>query len=60
VRNWTVWKPDDKSCFTPPGIDGLIGYDFLRLFTVYIDYSNDRVILEPNKLYDVATNTIKP
>jgi len=60
VRNWTVWKPEDKSCFTPPGIDGLIGYDFLRLFNVYIDYSNDRVILEPNKLYDVATNTIKP
>jgi len=60
VRNWTVWKPEDKSCFTPPGIDGLIGYDFLRLFNVYIDYSNDRVILEPNKLYDIATNTIKP
>ena len=60
IRDWTVWKPDDKSCFSPPGIDGLIGYDFLRLFNVYIDYASNRVILEPNKLYEIATNTIKP
>jgi hypothetical protein len=59
IREWTVWKPDDKSCFAPAGIDGLIGYDFLRLFNVYIDYPNNRVILEPNTLYEAATNTIK-
>ena len=60
VRDWTVWKPESKSCFAPQGIDGLIGYDILRLFTVYVDYANNRVILEPNKLYQVATNTFKP
>ena len=60
VRDWIVWKPDDKSCFQPNGIDGLIGYDFLRLFNVYVDYPDSRIILEPNKLYEAATNTIKP
>lgn len=59
VRDWVVWKPDDKSCFQRTW-DGLIGYDFLRLFAVYFDYPRSRVLLEPNDLYKSANNTQQP
>ncbi len=59
MRDWVVWKPDERSCFQTSW-DGLVGYDFLRLFSVYFDYPRSRVILEPNALYRSASNTIKP
>ncbi len=59
VRDWAVWKVGDNSCFQPKGLDGLIGYDFLRLFDVYIDYPDSRIVLEPNSVYKNAPNTVK-
>jgi hypothetical protein len=60
LRDWVVWKPLEGSCFKEPYLDGLIGYDFLRNFTLYIDFPSRRVILQPHPLYWEATNTIKP
>lgn len=59
IRDWAVWKPDDNSCFNPEGLDGLLGYDFLRLFTLYVDYPSNRIIFEPNDRYKTAPNTFK-
>jgi len=30
--------------------DGLIGYDFLKYFTVHFDYQHNQIFLEPNAL----------
>jgi len=60
LRDWVVWKPQDTSCFQPKGLDGLIGYDFLRFFNVYVDYPMHLLVLEPNSTYETATNTVKP
>jgi len=54
IRDWVVWKPDSASCLNDRAWDGLIGYDFLRLFTVYFDYPRTRLILQPNALYTSA------
>lgn len=59
VRNWVVWSAPSDSCFITKGLDGLLGFDFLRLFNVYIDYPADLVVLEPNAVYKSAPNTIK-
>jgi len=59
VKNWVVWSVPQSSCFATKRLDGLIGYDFLRLFNVYIDYPGNLVILEPNEVYKSAPNAIK-
>lgn len=59
VKNWVVWSVPPSSCFATKRLDGLIGYDFLRLFNVYIDYPGNLVILEPNAVYKNAPNAIK-
>lgn len=59
VRDWVVWVPDEKSCFQSAW-DGLIGYDFLRVFTVYLDYERSRVLLVPNELYPSANAARTP
>ena len=58
VRNWVVWYAPPESCFAIKRLDGLIGYDFLRLFTVYVDYPQNLVVLEPNEAYKGAPNTL--
>ncbi|MDQ6768160.1 MAG: aspartyl protease family protein, partial [Candidatus Eremiobacteraeota bacterium] len=32
------------------GADGIIGYDFLKYFTVYLDYPQNQIFLAPNAL----------
>jgi hypothetical protein len=59
VKDWVVWSAPQDSCFSTRMLDGLIGFDFLRLFNVYIDYPQNLVILEPNTAYMSAPNTIK-
>jgi hypothetical protein len=60
VKDWVVWSVPQGSCFSTRMIDGLIGFDFLRLFNVCIDYPQNLLILEPNAAYMGAPNTIKP
>jgi predicted aspartyl protease len=59
VHDWVVWAVPSGSCFALKRLDGLIGFDFLRLFNVYIDYPQNQVILEPNAVYKNAPNSIK-
>jgi hypothetical protein len=59
IRGWVVWAVPTDTCFSTRRLDGLIGFDFLRLFNVYVDYPQNLVILEPNAAYKSAPNTIK-
>jgi hypothetical protein len=40
--------------------DGLIGADILKRFTVYLDYSNDRLFLDPPPRSGVESTTARP
>jgi hypothetical protein len=51
IRDTVVWRVPTASCFRVSGADGLIGYDILHLFDVFIDYPQRLVILKPNSLY---------
>jgi hypothetical protein len=50
-NDWIMFT--QLSDYKNPGrdeFDGLIGYDFLKYFTVYLDYPQNQVFLEPNSL----------
>lgn len=49
VPNWLVLAPKQGSCFSAPSIDGLIGFDYLRLFTVTFDLPESRIYLVPRQ-----------
>ncbi len=49
--NWVIQKTDPNEGLDDGEHDGLIGYNFLRLFTVYFDYNQSRMILAPNGLF---------
>jgi hypothetical protein len=38
----------DQPAFEGEDLDGLIGASALRMFDVYLDYANSRVVLVPN------------
>lgn len=59
VKDWVVWKVPSDSCFNLKRVDGLIGYDILRLFDVFIDYPANLVVLAPNDVYTNAPNTFR-
>ena len=50
VTSWKVLLVPQSSCFDMK-IDGLIGYDYLRLFTVTFDLPDSRIYLELSKRY---------
>ncbi|HXM17619.1 MAG TPA: retropepsin-like aspartic protease [Candidatus Tumulicola sp.] len=55
--NWVIEKTDPNEGLDDGEHDGLIGYTFLRLFTIYFDYNRSRMILAPNGLYRSVTHT---
>jgi len=54
VADWKVLLVPQSSCFDLK-IDGLIGYDYLRLFTVTFDLPDSRLYLELSKRYAPAS-----
>jgi hypothetical protein len=47
LRRWIAYRIEPGS-YASTGLDGLIGTDFLKLFTVSLDYTNKRIHLVPN------------
>jgi hypothetical protein len=47
LRDWIGYRII-SGAYETTGLDGIIGSDFLRLFTVNLDYGNSRVYLVPN------------
>ncbi|HEX3464523.1 MAG TPA: retropepsin-like aspartic protease [Candidatus Elarobacter sp.] len=47
LRLWIAYRIESGS-YASTGIDGLIGSDFLKLFTVSLDYEHQRIHLVPN------------
>jgi len=43
-----VFVTRPESHFEDEDVDGLIGYQFLRHFTLYFDYDNSRIVVVPN------------
>lgn len=48
LRLWIAYRIESGS-YASTGIDGLIGTDFLKLFTVSLDYEHQRIELVPNR-----------
>ena len=48
--DWVFYVLQSSRAFQGEDEDGLIGYDILRYFTVYLDYANSRVVLQRNGL----------
>jgi hypothetical protein len=49
VPDWLVLTPKQGSCFNIESIDGLLGFDYLRLFTVTFDLPESRIYLVPRQ-----------
>jgi hypothetical protein len=49
--DWIVYMMPDNSAQEAEDYDGLIGYDFLRYFSLVFDYQNSMIYLEPNNLF---------
>lgn len=47
-HNYVGFRVTSAKSYDVGGVDGIIGTDFLRMFTVGLDYANDRVYLVPN------------
>jgi predicted aspartyl protease len=48
LRDWIGYRIISHA-YETTGLDGIIGSEFLRLFTVNLDYGNSRVYLVPNR-----------
>jgi Aspartyl protease len=48
----TLFSEDKTGAFANPALAGNIGYDVLRRFRIFLDYSHNRVILEPTSLVE--------
>ncbi|HZW52928.1 MAG TPA: aspartyl protease family protein, partial [Candidatus Elarobacter sp.] len=48
LRDWVGYRIVTKA-YDADDFDGIIGSEFLRLFTVHLDYGNSRVYLVPNR-----------
>ncbi|MDQ6780377.1 MAG: aspartyl protease family protein [Candidatus Eremiobacteraeota bacterium] len=49
-QDWLMYQTVENPGFESEDNDGLIGYDLLRYFTLYLDYHDSRVYLQPNDL----------
>ena len=49
--DWVVYVMPGNTAQEEEDYDGLIGYDFLRYFSVVFDYRNSLIYLEPNALF---------
>jgi hypothetical protein len=50
-RDWVVYTMTNDYAQEAEDYDGLIGYDFLKYFTVVFDYRDSMIFLEPNQLF---------
>lgn len=48
-RNWVGYRILTKGVYESDESDGIIGAEFLRLFTVSLNYGNSRIYLVPNR-----------
>jgi len=48
-NEWIMFMELDDRLFDP-NEDGIVGYDFLKYFTVYLDYPQNQIFLLPNAL----------
>ena len=55
-KHFVVLRAEQGGAFGDFNDDGLLGTQFLRYFTLYIDYANQRMFFEPNSNYEDATN----
>ncbi len=49
---WLMFATPEHHAFEGQDTDGLIGYDFLKFFTVYFDYRDSEIYLEPNAWFN--------
>jgi hypothetical protein len=50
-KDFEVERLDGSPEFQGDDEDGLIGYEILKYYDVYLDYANQRVVLAPNALF---------
>ena len=50
-KDFQVERLDGSPEFQGEDEDGLIGYEILKYYDVYLDYANQRVVLAPNALF---------
>ncbi len=55
-KHFIVLRAEQGGAFGDFNDDGLLGTQFLRYFTLYLDYPNQRIFFEPNSNYQDATN----
>jgi clan AA aspartic protease (TIGR02281 family) len=53
-KNFIVIRAEQNGAFGVLDNDGLLGALFLRYFTLYIDYPNQKIYFEPNENYNQA------
>jgi PDZ domain/Aspartyl protease len=51
-RPLALFSEDTAGAFANAAIDGNVGYDILRRFRVFLDYTHERMILEPAAGFD--------
>ncbi len=47
---WLMFQSTGNRAFEGEDMDGILGYDFLKYFTVYFDYPDSHIYLLPNNL----------
>ena len=47
-----MFATPEHHAFEGQDTDGLIGYDFLKFFTVYFDYRDSEIYLQPNAWFN--------
>ncbi len=55
-KHFIVIRAEQGGAFGTFSDDGLLGPQFLRYFTVYLDYPDQRIYFEPNENYTESTN----
>ncbi|MGI8737882.1 MAG: hypothetical protein ACR2KS_11495 [Candidatus Eremiobacter antarcticus] len=45
-----IFRSTGDRAFEFEDMDGILGYDFLKYFTVYLDYPDSHIYLMPNRL----------
>jgi predicted aspartyl protease len=48
--DWLMFVSTGNRAFEGEDMDGILGYDFLKYFTVYFDYPDSHIYLMPNSL----------
>ena len=47
-QDWLIFRTVASHAFEGEDTDGLVGYDFLKFFDVYLDYRHNMIFLAPN------------